>query len=726
MNKFFMKRARLACLAGITGLMLAACGGGDSVATSAPTLTPLAGGTSYTGTASFGDTVTFVVDDTAKTITVKFVDSHFGLAGSITSAYTADADNGGFVAKAFTGSGSGFNATQLAAIVLRFTVQDGLLNGSLQQIANLRSGGTTLMQGVVSASNRGVANLSALAGTYSFLRERATYNASGVVTQASAAAYGQIGVKADGTFRVCFSQAYSDTCTTQQVATTGTLTPEADQAKYPGAFTATINGTALGRVLVGSKSGQIALFVDEYSASGTGFTTGTWLLQPSATLASNVIDGEWLCTQPEIGTSGAPTGRTLRNYVSVASNTLQTDTIDADITLDTRGGGVGGFVTGVWAGTSTIARVFVPVSTGTVRYVGTASSATGAANISGTCQVLPTQATVQTYLTAAANSVTMVSIGDARPTQPAIGFDQVYYKQGRYRHTATGSVVSTVWQKAFDDMCEDSGQTESTKSSSLTTKTDVTLWKLNDRTTFDCKVSEANRVTTGLKSAVVGPKGLLYLTDGHHTFTSLYEAPNNQGTGATAGGTVKMPVTIKSNDKDLSNAAFWRKMRSLKYVWLKNPDGTATTPAELPTKIGLSNGLMDEPYRSLVYYTRDVGYTVPSNAPEYLEFYWGEWLKSAPQNIKLSEYNLKVAGAGNGTDKSYMQAIRDASTLMVAASATPTLVIGSDPANTAQSMGARTTFGDSDFAALSVPKPSDGKKAGKLAYALEYRASIGK
>ncbi|RYX92800.1 MAG: hypothetical protein EOO28_20725 [Comamonadaceae bacterium] len=744
------KRIHLASLAGVAAVLLSACGGGGDGGTTAGPVTPpagpspvalapLSGGPVFSGTASFGDTVSFQLDEAARMVTVRFVDSRFGLGGAITSAYTADSSGGagGFLAKSFgvaAGSAAtGLSSAQLAAITLRFTVENGLLTGSIQQLANAKLGKGELLQGEVAASNRGVASVAALAGVYSFVKQHATYGADGAVTEAATAAYGQLGIKSDGSFRICLSQAYSDTCTNlqggQQVATTGTLAAEADQAKYPGALAFNVNGKVLGRLMVAAKSGQNTLLVDEFeTTSGGSFTTGAWTLQPSAVLSPTAMNGEWLCSQPEINSAGKPSGRILRNYVSIANGTLQTDTIDTDITL---AAGVNGVVTGTWAGSQAgqaPARAFMPVSAGTVSYVGNTAPSPNAPNtpsiaIAGTCQALTAPATLDTYLAAVPEAVSMVSIGDARPTQPAIGYDQVYYKQGRYRHTATalsggGSVASTVWLKAFDDLCEDSGQKEA-----VVKNKDTSLFRLNDRSTFDCSVTEAKRDASALKTAVVGPFGRLYLTDGHHTFSSLWEAPNSQGAGAIAGATVKMPVVIKGNYKDQSNAAFWRTMRAANYVWLKTPDGKAITPVDLPAQVGLSNGLQDDAYRALVYYTRDVGYAPPPKSPEFLEFYWGDWLKAAPQNIDLSTYDLKTLGAGNGTDKGYMQAIRDASQLMVdAAPATP---IGGNASYTAQTMGALTgAFGTKAFNELDDAKPVDGKKAGKLAYALEYRASF--
>ena len=220
---------------------------------------------------------------------------------------------------------------------------------------------------------------------------------------------------------------------------------------------------------------------------------------------------------------------------------------------------------------------------------------------------------------------------------------------------------------------------------------------------------------------MVGPKGQLFLTDGHHSFTSLWEAPNSNGNPSTglAGGQVQMPVMIKGNYKDANNATFWRTMRANKFVWLKLPDGSPITPADLPRQLGLSNGLKDDPYRSLVYFTREVGYDKPVNPSEFLEFYWSEWLQAAPRNFRLSNYKLNAAGSG--ADGAYMQAIKDASSMMLAAS--PAETIGASGYSAVQ-MGQLPAFGTAAYTDLSTPKPADGKKAGKLAYALEYRASL--
>ncbi|QHI98409.1 hypothetical protein GT347_10630 [Xylophilus rhododendri] len=651
---------------------------------------------------SFGDTVSLTVDSTAKTVVLKFLDSHFGLAGAISSAYTVQADGSwlaqGFSAVANSGAPATLTSTLLSAIRLRLHSETNLITGTLEKLPNLKRADGSLLQGEIVASNLGAASLSAVAGTYSFVRQSTGYKADGSVAAPTAVAYGQLKVAADGSVRVCDSTAYSDSCSGGQ---TGTLAADADQANYPGALVLTLAGSRVGRVVVAARSGATTLSVDAYAGASDGSsTTGTWLLQSAATAAaSTALDGEWLCAEPEVLSTGLPSGRTLRHYVTVAGGTLQTDTVDTDISLSANT--VNGLFTGTWADTKANARAFVPLSAGTVYYVGNTGSTTATAGaFSGVCHALPAQATVSTYLSAptTGTAVMTITLADARPTQPAIGYDQVYYKQARYRNTANSS---TQYRKEFDDWCEAAGLTDA-KSKSVVLGTS----KINDSSTFTCSGSSTALDTASMKSAVVGPKGLLYLTDGHHSFTSFWHAPDG------GGSTVKIPLVMKGNYSSYTNAAFWRAMRAAKTVWLKNPDGTAITPADLPTQLGIGNGLQDDPYRSLIYFTRDVGYSQPANSTEFLEFYWAEWLKAAPQSIDLSKYTLTDA-------TSYLSAIRAAATDMVGTA--DTTIIGSS-GKTALEMGKLAAFSETEFATLNTATTE--AKPGKLAYALAYRASL--
>lgn len=722
--------ARAAGLAGLAAFSLVACGGGGGggggfVPVGAPAagapgagnpdapvvaLQPLAGGSQYTGTASFGDTVSITLDQPAAgKLTLRFVDSRFGLAGALSASYTTQPDGSLLAGDFAVVAGSGVPdalAAALPSLGLRFQLDGGLLSGSLAQVPNLKAADGSLLQGEIAASNQGVADVARLAGVYSFVRLTTAYNAKGVAQAGPESAFGQFNVAADGSVRACLGQAYADTCS---AARTGKLAAEADQATYPGALALTLDGQRVGRVMVNAQSGAATLLADEFTTAADGsFRTGTWVLQ-SASMAvpATALDGEWLCSQPALdATTGAATGRTQRNFVSVGQGLLQTDTIDYDVKLGAAGtNAVNGLVTGQWADSQKAARVLLPVAKQTVYYVGTGRDAAASTNFSGVCRMLPVQPVIGTYASAPATGTAVmdIRIGDARPTQPAIGYDQVYYKQERYRNNANGS---TQWKKEFDDYCEARGLTDGAKGSTVIAGTSL----LTDPASFTCSTKNAFD-QSALKSAVVGPRGVLYLTDGHHTLTSFFEAPNG------GGADVKVPVVMKGNFMDQNNATFWRGMRANKTVWLKLPDGRAITPPDLPQQLGLGNGLQDDPYRALLYFTRDIGYAQPVNSTEFLEFYWSEWLRAAPQNLQLSAYTLTDAA-------SYLQAIQTASNLMIA---TPdTTPIGSSGL-TALQMGKRASFdktASDAFADLNTPVTA--AKPGKLAYALSYRASLAK
>jgi len=728
MTKNKWTRARVAGLAGIAALSLAACGGGGDggggnffpVAgngnpnTPPVALQPLAGGSQYTGTASFGDTVSITLDQPAVgKLTLRFVDSRFGLAGSVSASYATQPD-GSLLASNFAAvAGTGVPDALVAALPklgMRFQLDGSLLSGSLAQVPNLKAADGSLLQGEIAASNQGVADVTRLAGVYNYIKLTTAYNAKGASQGAPASEFGQFNIKADGTVRACMGQAYADSCAGGR---TGLLVAEADQKTYPGAMALTLDGQRIGRVMVNAQSGAATLLADEFAttAADGSFRTGTWVLQSANTaLAATALDGEWLCSQPELdAATGALTGRTQRNFVSVGANLLQTDTIDTDVKLSANAGiggaatttanGLNGLVAGQWSDTQKAGRVLLPVGKQTAYYIGTGASTGGAAgtNISGVCRVLPVQPVIDTYAAAVVNSPMAIRVGDAHPTQPAIGYDQVYYKQARYRNVT----IAKEWKKEFGDFCEAAGLSD------VDNNTVNANSLLTNPATFACTGNVNALDTSAMKSAVVGPRGVLYLTDGHHTLTSFWEAPNG------GGADVKVPVLMKGNFMTQNNATFWRGMRTNKMVWLKLPDGRAITPAELPQQLGLSNGLQDDPYRALIYFTRDVGYKQPKDSTEFLEFYWSEWLQAAPQNFKISDYTLTDA-------TSYLNAIKAASNLMVA---TPDATLIGSSGKTAFQMGKLAAFSTKDFNALNVPA-NDPSKPGKLAYALNYRASL--
>nr|WP_312966526.1 ParB/Srx family N-terminal domain-containing protein [Acinetobacter gerneri] len=237
----------------------------------------------------------------------------------------------------------------------------------------------------------------------------------------------------------------------------------------------------------------------------------------------------------------------------------------------------------------------------------------------------------QRFLTAKAGDVVQVVIDDLIPTQGAVGYDQIYYKLGRWQ----GDPNRPTWQadpknqlvylnktigKKFSDYCEAIGAKGRDDFASIA---DLQKANLKDLSTFGCQ-EQPGTEDKDLKTVVVGYDGKLYLTDGHHTMTEYRELPDG-------GGQLKVWVKVVANYSDIKNAnEFWNKLLANNQAWLKDGKNQSITYQQLPKNLGLlstdnPNGMQNNPYRSLVYFTRDIGYTKLPTAADYTEFLWEDW-----------------------------------------------------------------------------------------------------
>lgn len=360
------------------------------------------------------------------------------------------------------------------------------------------------------------------------------------------------------------------------------------------------------------------------------------------------------------------------------------------------------------------------------------------------------------YLKAKAGDVIQVRIEELRPTQAAIGYDQIYYKLGRWQ----GDFNRPTWAadaalqldyldrtvgKKFDDYCEDMGGTE--RAQKFADIAAARAARLDQPATFACKDAPGTH-TENLKTVVVGWDGNLYLTDGHHTFSSLRTIFD---------GGPKLPVWVKvdANYSDVATAAaFWQRMVDERRAWLRDGQNQPITVDQLPSRLGMANadeagGMQEDRYRSLVYYTRDVAYKNGS-LPEFAEFLWGDWLRrqaaagllpaldqykmQAPatpaQILAASSFNATLAPGG--ANDSYAAAVRDASLKMGALAATD--IVFDD--RTAASLGgipltATVAAGGSaddqrkaleELVRNDVNGSGKPRNAGKLWFAVNYRA----
>ncbi|TPW77033.1 ParB-like protein [Schumannella sp. 10F1B-5-1] len=302
------------------------------------------------------------------------------------------------------------------------------------------------------------------------------------------------------------------------------------------------------------------------------------------------------------------------------------------------------------------------------------------------------------YLCAPVGDLLEVRIGDVHPTQPSLGYDEVFYKLGRYEQ---GKVSQDEVGKGFGDWCEANGQTDVVSAQAGAT--------ILDPSTFECEVPVGDETADSIepmKTVVIGPGGVPYLTDGHHTLTSFAE---------TLGGGLDVHVRLRvlGNLSGLSEADFWQTMQTNKWVWLSDVNGDPIQPVDLPSSVGLAN-FDDDPYRSILYFGRDIGYVANGEIP-FQEFYWGEWLRGRT-DIDVKNWNQDDPAATLALVKKITQA---------------QVALGDDQVVaggfTAKQLGKLAAWNDGkketggEFGKLSKPYSDD--KPGKVAHMANYRAS---
>jgi hypothetical protein len=112
--------------------------------------------------------------------------------------------------------------------------------------------------------------------------------------------------------------------------------------------------------------------------------------------------------------------------------------------------------------------------------------------------------------------------------------------------------------------------------------------------------------------AVIGPDGTLFLVDGHHLATALYNL-----------GKESMRVEIVKDYSDLSWRAFWIKLRTKHLCYLRDARGRVQSPSKLPHSIP---ELKDDPYRSLAYLVSKSEGFEDHDSP-FQEFYWAQFYR---------------------------------------------------------------------------------------------------
>lgn len=276
-------------------------------------------------------------------------------------------------------------------------------------------------------------------------------------------------------------------------------------------------------------------------------------------------------------------------------------------------------------------------------------------------------------------SLLEVRLDQVHPTQAVVGFDEIYSKLGNI--AANRTVL-------FDEYCSSNGQGKAAKVPEAAS--------VQDPSSFQCE-SAVGTHPEDMKSVAIGPGDQLYLTDGHHSFTLLWEQPG-------AGPGLKMWVKIVADYSDSATpAAFWQRMQAAHKVWLKDGKGQPIQAGQLPSQLGLEN-LQNDPYRSLVAFVKKAAYDKPMSAqvaPEFLEFYWGDWLR--PQ-LPLATLDLSSVDG-------YRAALVAVGKLMVSAGASTPI----DNGFTAEQLGGMAKFKE---------KALDKNMTEKVTVAVAYKSKL--
>ena len=120
--------------------------------------------------------------------------------------------------------------------------------------------------------------------------------------------------------------------------------------------------------------------------------------------------------------------------------------------------------------------------------------------------------------------------------------------------------------------------------------------------------------------AVIGPKGKLYLIDGHHITRAVSDS-----------GLKEVHVEIVKDYSDLKPKEFWAKLADKEWLYLYD-NGVLRPQSELPKTI---REMTDDPFRTLAWLVRKVGGYEKVKTP-FAEFKWGDYFRKKMKKIDLS------------------------------------------------------------------------------------------
>lgn len=167
-----------------------------------------------------------------------------------------------------------------------------------------------------------------------------------------------------------------------------------------------------------------------------------------------------------------------------------------------------------------------------------------------------------------------VKVKDLKPTQNAVGFDEVNNKVARYSAKAKGDLRDYLLVHPVP--------------------------------------------------VVIGNGGNFYLTDHHHMANALWRAAEGKNTAGIDTKNARVAATVEYNRASLMGYHFWKTMHELRLVYLfDNYGGGPIRPRDLCTHI---KDLTNDPYRSLAWEVRSrYGYSKSPHA--FAEFLWANFFR---------------------------------------------------------------------------------------------------
>lgn len=166
-----------------------------------------------------------------------------------------------------------------------------------------------------------------------------------------------------------------------------------------------------------------------------------------------------------------------------------------------------------------------------------------------------------------------------------------------------------------------------------------------DKYQRDAKAFQKDLREEPFKTAVLGPEGRYYLTDGHHTFSAIVEF-------SPRGEEQQVTVEITADKSNLSETDFWQWLKDTHQTWLYDGSGQPISHKAMPKALG-RDVLGDDPVRGAMYFLRGHYLEKPENPVPFLEFYWANYLRqhtalSTPPETRTAVNNARwYAALGN-------------------------------------------------------------------------------